>query len=212
MRKKTLTMASFFIVSGFLVATIGNGCGQDFTTQNGGSTGNNTATGGGLTPEDDPIIPGRKTVSFVYSNQVLDQLTSCVGVTKPSELTLQTYASKKGSISVTGAANTITPPMMMAITTIAGEVCNDLINQEATSPRILSAVDLSANTPPSVSSLNDVISKMALSCWNRYETQDERNVLVNMVLNSVANENQASRKASLMVCTAMLSSVDALLN
>ena len=104
--------------------------------------------------------------------------------------------------------------MMMAVTRIAGEICNDLINQEVkTVARIFSGFDMSSNNLPNTSLISDSISRMALSCWQRRETSVERELVLNMVQASVvATENSAARKSALLVCTSMLSSLDSLLN
>jgi hypothetical protein len=197
------------------VVIFGNGCSeggfvpQDSTGQAGvdGSLQCKSAT-------DIEVIPGAKTASVVGASEVLKQLTNCVGLETYSDATKKVYDDKKGSISTYGAANSITPPMMMAITSIAGEVCADLIDKEvAQGPRIFTGINLSASTLPSDSQLGNAISNLALSCWRGNESADEKAQLLAMVNQSVAsNEANASKKAALMICTAMLSSLDALLN
>ena len=104
--------------------------------------------------------------------------------------------------------------MMMAITSIAGEVCNDLINQElASGGRIFQGIDLAGNSLPGNSLLSESVTRLSLSCWQRYETDLERQSLIEMINSTVSNnETQPARKSALLICTAMLSSLDALLN
>lgn len=208
------------ITLGILIG-VGNGCGRlssgDYSasststpTQPADSSTTTTGSGSDIT-----VIPGARTVSMVYSKQVLDQLSACSGLALPSEKTLTMYEQKKGAISTYGTANTVTSPMMMAVTSIAGEICNDLIDQEVVSaqPRLFSGFNMAANVLPNNSELSDTISKLAVSCWQRNENSSERQLLLDMVSSSVGvNEALAARKSALLLCTSMLSSLDALLN
>lgn len=217
---KHMSLLVLIVIIGGLVLSIGNGCSQSLNSASSGVSANNGATDNSGSAQSDsastdiPIINGAKTVSIAYSKQIVDQLSSCVGVAQPSDATLAMYEQKKGAVSTYGYANTVTSPMMMAVTSIAGEVCNDLINQEVkTGARIFSGFDMSSNNLPNVSLISDSISRMALSCWQRRETSVERELVLNMVQSSVvATENLAARKSALLVCTSMLSSLDSLLN
>jgi hypothetical protein len=210
-KHKALLILAVTIGAGIL--SVGNGCSKSFSsspsTDSGGSNGANS-----IDNSEMPIIPGARTVSIVYSKQVVDQLTSCVGVQTPSAATMNMYSQKQGAISTYGTANTVTAPMMMAVTSIAGEICNDLINQEvASGARMFMGFDMKANVLPNSSQLEDAVTRLSLSCWQRMETSDEKLALVNLVTTSVgATEASATRKAALMLCTSMLSSLDALLN
>lgn len=218
-KRSILRIGSVTISLTWVLATVGNGCSQEMKalnstgSQNSANSNNGLDLGGALdTPET--VTSGTKTVSLVYANEVLNHLASCAGVAKPSDQTLQTYDQKKGAISVYGAASTVTPPMMMAVASIAGEVCNDLINQEiATGQRIFVGINMAANALPSTAAMSDTISRLALSCWQRYDETAERQMILDMVNSSVGNtETMAARKASLMICTSMLSSLDSILN
>lgn len=211
--KKIIGIGSAIVILGTILVTLGNGCsGQmgGFEALQDLSNGGNSSS----TSLDSDVIPGAKTVSMVYSNQVLDQLSSCVGVVNPSDASRKMFQEKKGSISTYGTADSMNPAMMMGIISIAGEVCNDLINQEITGGgRIFKDIDLKASSLPTDASLRNAISRLALSCWNRNEENTEQQILLDMVYNNVtASEQGASRKSALMVCTSMLSSLDSLLN
>ncbi len=163
---------------------------------------------------DIKVIPGTKTVSLVYSKQVLDQMTACLGVKTPSDQTIAMYGQKKGAISTYGTANTITSPMMMAVVSIAGEVCNDLLNQESTGPlRLFKDFNFQSTNLPDNGALRSAISRLSLSCWQRPVEAAETELLVDLAFKSVKNgEAKASRKSALLLCTSMLSSLDSLLN
>lgn len=218
---KNMSLLVLIVIIGGAVLSIGNGCSQSLNSassgvgSSGGSSADNTGTAQSDTESTDiPIINGAKTVSIAYSKQIVDQLSSCVGLAQPSDATLAMYEQKKGAVSTYGYANTVTSPMMMAVTSIAGEICNDLINQEVkTGARIFSGFDMSSNNLPNASLISDSISRMALSCWQRRETSVERELVLNMVQSSVVTtEASAARKSALLVCTSMLSSLDSLLN
>lgn len=221
---KHISLLVFAVVIGGAILSIGNGCSKSLTSASvgagsGGSTSSATDSTGGTSgsssnSSDITVISGAKTVSLAYSKQIVDQLSSCVGVAQPSDTTLAMYEQKKGAVSTYGYANTVTSPMMMAVTSIAGEICNDLINQEVQSgQRLFVGFDMAASSLPNSSQIADSISRMALSCWQRNETSTERSLLVDLVNSSVSpNEALAGRKSALLICTSMLSSLDALLN
>lgn len=214
---KHKTLLVFAVLVGGVILSVGNGCSKSFTSNpsmSGTSDSTAAGTGGGSGSSDMPVIPGARTVSIVYSKQVVDQLSSCSGLAAPSATTMTMYEQKKGAISTYGAANTVTAPMMMAVTSIAGEICNDLINQEVSvGQRLFVGFNMSANVLPNDTQLADAITRLSLSCWQRNESSGERQALLNLVNSSVgASEANASRKAALMICTSMLSSLDALLN
>lgn len=213
--RKAVLVAIVLVVGGTL--GIGNGCSRQYISNSADFLGQSSlappaAVAGGVT--DIEVLPGARTVSLVYSKQVLDQLSSCAGLASPSDRTIAMYEQKQGAVSTYGYANTVTSPMMMAVTSIAGEICNDLVAQELVAgPRLFVGYNLAAAVVPNSSQLADSISRIALSCWQRNENSSERQVLLDMVNSSVMeNETMASRKSALMICTAMLSSLDALLN
>ncbi len=217
-KKKNLFWIISFVQAVLLsVILFSNGCGGSFvvgskSSDSGGvSSSSSTAASN---PNDIVVIPGAKTASVISANQILDHLTACAGVKNPSDTTLSVYQQKKGAISVYGAANTITSPMMMAVVSVAGEVCNDLISQEKLGPaRIFQSMDLQASALPSDGVMGDSIAKLALSCWGRREETGEKQKILDMITSSVgATEAQSGSKAALMMCTSMLSSLDALLN
>jgi len=213
-------MKIFVLVFAFssVLVTLGNGCSQPLSNIAGQLDNNksqSTSSSDELVidtgPTDIEVIADTQTVSVVNSKQVVDQLSSCVGVPMVSEKTLAMYEQKKGAISITGSANTITAPMTMAIASIAGEVCNDLIDREVQSARFF-GWNLAASTMPTASDMASTISKLSVSCWQRNESQGEVQLLTDLVQSSVsASENMAGRKSALLLCTSMLSSLDAIL-
>lgn len=220
MNKRKL-MAILYILGSLacVLIVVGNGCGGQFQIDQsalGLKSASNSSTGSasGGAGQTEEVIPGTKTVSVVYAKQVLDQLSTCAGVSTPSDSTLNVYESKKGAVSVYGTADTITSPMMMAIMSISGEICNDLINQEKdlVQKRIFKGWDLKSNTLPSSGLMNDAVTRLALSCWQRPENSGERQEIQDAVYSVSNGESQAANKAALILCTSMLSSLNSLLN
>lgn len=197
-----------------MLVTVGNGCSKHASFETNMSsianTGDNNPSGAGPTEGDD-FIPGAKTASVVYAKQALDQLTSCAGVAVPSDETNRMYEAKQSSISAYGDANSVTAPMMMAITNISGEICNDLLKQEDTAKRIFVGWNLAGTSAPAASLVGDSISRMAISCWQKNESSFERDTVMRLVA-SIPDGAGASRKKALVLCTAMLSSLNSLLN
>lgn len=214
-KSKLLVVLSIFFVTGVL-AYIGNGCSR--SQSNSPITSSSlvppTSTGSTTSSNDIPVIPGARTVSLAYSKQVVDQLSACSGLALPSERTMAMYEQKKGQMSTYGAANTVTGPMMIAVASIAGEICNDLIEQElVVGARLFNGYSLAGSVLPNTTQLSDTITKIALSCWQRNESASERSIILNMITSSVgAAEAMAGRKSALMICTSMLSSLDSIVN
>lgn len=214
-KSKLILVLSIFFVTGVLTY-IGNGCSRSQSQSPINSASLAPPASGGTTTSssDIPVIPGARTVSLAYSKQVVDQLSACSGLALPSERTMAMYEQKKGQMSTYGAANTVTGPMMIAVASIAGEICNDLIDQElAVGARLFNGYSMTAAVLPNNTQLSDTITKFALSCWQRNESASERSIIINMITSSVgAAEALAGRKSALMICTSMLSSLDSIVN
>lgn len=211
-RKRVFALLYVVSLMSFSFVFVGNGCSKSFSTQ----AVYDDFSSFGLDVAETPIdyIPGKLHVGTVYSKQVLDQFTHCAGVEFPSDDTLRMYDSKKGAISEFGNADTITSPMFMAIISIAGEVCSDLIQQEinaGSNARIFKGWNLAGATLPTSSAVNESITRLANSCWQRNETSDERMNYQDLVFSVQNGEAGAVKKSALMLCTGVLSSLDSIL-
>lgn len=198
-----VTLFSVTIATGF-----GQGCAQSkkATTSSNGDDG--SADLGG-TPEYQ-IDPNSVTLSMVYNKQVLDHMVSCSGLGVASDNTLATWSSKRGAVSIDGTVVTITAPMLMAVTTIAGDVCQDLINLEKTEPRLFNGVNWSAIALPDNTTINNSIRSIALSCWQRAETAEENQIITDALYSEFGSGTINPSDAYLFLCTSMLSSLDTL--
>lgn len=198
------------------VVVFGNGCAEGGFYPEGGDDSASTLEASCKDPNEIDVIPGAKTAALVGSTNIVQHLSACIGLESISTETRDVYDAKVGSVSTYGAVNALTPPMMMAVHSIAGEVCNDLIDQElARGTRIFAGWSLAADTIPTSAEVSTAATNLALSCWRDYEiSEEERSIILDSVSGEViaASDTNKSRKAAVILCTAMLSSLNALLN
>lgn len=210
MNKQLIARISTIVLTGGLIIVgLGQGCGK-FTAIGLDSSSQNSS---GDTSQDDPTIkPNTETVALVYGKQVLDHYSTCIGSGLPTDRTLAVYSAKSGTISETGAVSTLTAPMLMAATSIAGEVCEDLIAKEKVAPRIFIGFDMNSMTMPNSSSLQDAMRRIARSCWSRDEDPTEGQIIMDAVQSAFQGANAANttHDAALFMCTSMLGSLDSL--
>lgn len=162
----------------------------------------------------------QKIVGVSNSQNTLTSMLQQTGVINPSGNTRNAYTNQGTKISETGASNTITAPMWVALTTISSEVCNDLIVQEKALPaadrRFYNSVDFTKGfSVQTAAGKEDVIRRMARSFWARNESGQEK-ILIRSALDSVFTNDTAtnggtnsSDRAALFLCTTMLSSLKA---
>ncbi len=200
--KKFIRTALMIATLSMTVLFIGHGC-SEFGSSNKApqpSSATGQAGNDGLN-----IIPNTKTVSTVYAKQFMDNMVSCTGLRIESARTRGEFENRKGSLSEFGYATDITPPMLMSIAAIAGEVCSDLIAKEAASQNQMMFEGFSfPNGSVSTGDLHDAIQRMALSCWHRRALDSEVNLISSMIDETADNRN--SEQSALLLCTAMLSS------
>lgn len=197
------------------LVVFGNGCAEGGFYPKGSENLAATLESSCKDPNEIEVIPGAKTASLVGTTNIVQHYAACTGLENVSQLTQGVYEDKKSSIGTYGAVTSITAPYLMAVHSIAGEVCNDVIDQEiAKGNRIFSGWNLTSNSLPSDGQLADAATNLSLSCWQDYEiSQEEKSIIINSIVQSVAvGEAGASRKAAVILCTSMLASLNALLN
>ncbi len=197
------------------VVVFGNGCAEGGFYPQGSENLASTLESSCKDPNEIEVIPGAKTASLVGTTNIVQHFAACTGLETVSQLTQGVYEDKKSSIGTYGAVTSITAPYLMAVHSIAGEVCNDVIDQEiAKGNRIFAGWNLASNSLPSNSQLADAAINLSLSCWQDYEiSQEEKDIVINSIVQSVGSgEAGASRKAAIIMCTSMLASLNALLN
>lgn len=207
--KSRVRQAVFLVMLSLAIGiSLGQGCARPFQSLESNSTPVDMSSN---LPEEYVPDPNAPTLSVVYNKQVLDHMVSCSGVGIPSEATQATWAAKRGAISIDGTVLTITAPMLMAVTTIAGDVCRDLIDQEKLNPRLLINVNWASTTLPSDSVLSDAVRGLALSCWQRPEEEVERLTVLDAVRSQFSGSDVNNSDAFLFLCTSMLASLDTLI-
>ena len=196
-----------------MVFLLGQGCSGQFASVTGDSSSSSTSSDAGAGAPTGPVYnPNTQTLALVYGKQILDHYDSCIGSGTPTDRTLQMYSSKQGTVSANGNVSTLNGPMLMAATSIAGEICEDLILQEKTTPRIFIGFDFASMTLPTTGNLQDAIRRIARSCWSRNEDTTESQLLMNAVSSSFGTASEANKThdAALFMCTTMLGSLDSL--
>lgn len=228
---KSIKIGAIALSVALTVTALGFGCGIGFQP-----TGFNSAasTIGGLASDIGEngnlvIVSGKKTISTVYYDEVLDNMNSVTGVQNNSNETRQRFNEKIGSFSEFGSALSINAPMILGFTALGAEVCGDLIVQERgqamNARRMYASVDFTQNAANTINdaSVSDVVRRMARSYWQRNETSEELDMIktsVNAMLADAtdnnsnvnfrgANQNRGTLRASLYICTAMLASTSA---
>ncbi len=164
-----------------------------------------------------------ETFAVLNQNQVLKSMISCTGLTNVDNATRNLYEGSKNSFSLEGEAESVGAPMWMAITSLAGEVCDDLVAQEAGQSadqrRIFSAIDFSQG-PANINALQvaSVTANMARSCWGRDASSKEREIINTAFFGDPADNNddtfsgnntQETRRAATFLCAGILASLSA---
>lgn len=212
MKKQVMIKTMSFVVMGAVVIfSFGQGCGK-LSSIDGTSAADNSGAGTDTSAGGSTYVPNTQTLSLVYGKEILDHYSSCIGSGLPTDRALAMYDSKKGTISETGAVSTLTAPMLMAATSIAGEICEDLILKEKIAPRIFIGVNLSSPSLPAQNLLQDSMRRIARSCWSRNEDAVESQIVMSAINDSFsgADVTNKAHDAALFMCTAMLASLDSL--
>jgi len=191
------------------IAILGNACGQMVPDDGVSAVSSKNSCSGNIAVE---IIPGAETASIAYGKQVLDNMVACTGLQVVSQKTLDEFDSRRGSLSEFGNVMDVNPPLVMAHAAIAAEVCDDLLKEElalnSADRRIFNAI--SGAAAPSLSDAQETMRRMARACWDRDETQEEHDLLLQNVMDIVDSSaaDSKSRHAAIAICTSVLASLD----
>lgn len=212
--RKYLSIFTLVTLTAATASIFGNGCqGPGEAGLNVGASGEQTGGEGGFT-----AIPGERTASTVYANQILSNMVSCTGIGVESVQARQEWENRKGTLSEDGFATNLTAPMLMGVTAIAGEVCNDLIGLEeemsADQRNVFNSFDFSSGPNAlTESDIQDAMLRMSLSCWQRNLDAEEINIVVDETSQSIVgvdNTGAETRNAALVLCTGILSALSAI--
>jgi hypothetical protein len=147
-------------------------------------------------------------VGLVRQSQLFFALKRCLELpdTAISAQSKSTYASVKSNLSSEGKLHDLNAPMLMSVTQIAAELCNDRIALEAgkASRNFFQPFKL-APTDTIGGTITQSIEKLTNSCWGRAVKGPEVQVIAGDFQGSSVGA-KADKTAALFLCTLVLSS------
>jgi hypothetical protein len=160
-------------------------------------------------------------VSLMSGEQIYQSMLNVTGQTQGATTTqADEYQSRINAFPTADSLSNMSSPMMLAASSLAGEVCNGLVAKEkalgASSRRFFQAIDFTKkpadNTLAGFLSAADVL---AVSAWGRHMSTDEQKIFSDYFEEYKANlttTNNAAQTDNLCIsaCAAVLSSFDAL--
>lgn len=206
--KKLASAVGLSALAGAIVLFVGHGCSK---IGDANRVSSSSLASGAAGVSEIKIFPNTKTVSTVYAKQFLDNMVSCTGLGIESARTRGEWNNRRGSLSEYGYATDVTPPMLMSIAAVAGEVCSDLIDKEkdpAATRMIFENFNLAGAT--NSTEIEGAIQRLALSCWQRRASPEETNLIRDMVVDTTSSVANNGEPSALVLCTAMLASYKAI--
>jgi hypothetical protein len=151
----------------------------------------------------------KRVQGVITQRQVLPNYMKCLNlpIANVSEATKTTMNESVASLSLEGDVKDISAPLLMAITKVAGEICNDLIKYEKpnlTNRKFFPGYKLGTSNSQTYS-FSNTLKTFASACWGRAATDDE----VAGVIASYKTATQDTSEA-IYACTVMLSSSQAI--
>lgn len=209
-KKNIILTISLFVLIPLLYQNCG---GFEAISQN-----NLTDISGGFGNEEEfDVISGEKTVSMLSSNRILDSMTLCLGLEKPSSKSISEYRNYELSFSEEGLINKITAPMMMNTAKLAASLCTDLVTKERSMPSenriIFNNIDFNRSTDlVTEDALLESVNHLARNCWGRDAEEGELLDVVGSAVELFSGDSNETRKQAMFVCTAILSSLSGIEN
>ncbi|MFS4460494.1 hypothetical protein [Bdellovibrio sp. HCB2-146] len=161
-------------------------------------------------------------IALLSAEQTLQSMLSVTNTSTASAATLTEYNDRYGALAAGNDLSMANGPLMIGATSLAGEVCNNMITQEKAAATASRNFYGSVNFAAGISSLDDLafrssIRGMARSFWGRNETMEEYTLLLqykndfSAALAANARTQAASTSNVLLaLCAAMLSSLDSI--
>lgn len=159
--------------------------------------------------------------TLLTSHQIFSGMLNVTGQVNAVSTTMRAeYDARTAALADNDNLTNIGAPMQMSLTSLAGEVCNGLIVKESAAGatrRFFNNVDFSANLAGnSKAAFDQSVGMMSKSFWGRAPTSVESGTLDDFYadwITSYAGDGATStRRLYLGVCSAMLSSLDAIIN
>jgi hypothetical protein len=177
----------------------------------------------------DPSLPGGdfskptgSPYALMTAHQVFSSMLNVTGQVGAVSVAMRAeFDLRKVLLSDNDSLTTYAAPLQISTTSLAGEVCNALITKEAALPmaerKIFQQVNftqtLAQNPQAGFSASTEALAK---SFWGRAPTSTEGTLLNEYYTDFVSSYDStgvaATRKAYLSICSAMLSSFDAVTN
>ncbi|MBC86284.1 MAG: hypothetical protein CL677_03815 [Bdellovibrionaceae bacterium] len=195
----------FGISVAWVIAVAGNGCGASF--------GTNELEG--QVPLGDDLVVTEATTSHGIRtiNQILPNMLAVTQYKSSVEDVQVRFDEHKNNLSVTGAPDSLTAPMMLAIGNIAYEVCDQLIirQEQPSDPaerRYFSNVDFNSGIDQEADEM-PWINQMARDFFGREVRESEVDLILSAARSAFPSGNAAQMKMKVnFVCGAMLGSLE----
>lgn len=208
--KRALKITAGVLSSAAIVTVLGQGCGEGMKSATNSSLGSTLCgTSANVIDKNYDVIDGQSTISILYGDQLLSSFLSCTGVGAASTRTQNEFDARRMALSEYGDLRDISPANLMAITAIAVEVCQDLVNRELPMASNMRGIFPNINLAGAGLSNNDIDSAstlLSLGCWQRPISVAEQTD----IRAAVSAINQNSGQQAVALCAAMLSSFSAI--
>jgi hypothetical protein len=184
----------------------------------GGGLGGGGPPSGG-TPFSEPAVDPSKNLPMALNNaeQTFKSMLNVTGQMSATNAQNNEFNIRVGQLADNSLLSSINGPLLLSATSLAGEVCNGLLNREkglAAGQRMyLDAVNFAAGPQNTAAAYASTIQKLSRGFWGHDIPMEESAVLNAYYADFVANTVNTSAQTSnlyLSTCAAMLSSFDAI--
>ncbi len=182
----------------------------------------------GSSSDESSVTEPQPTVALLSSEQILKAMIAATGTenagepTPDDDLIKSTYEARSGSFPSDQSLTLATGPMMISVTNLASAVCNKAVNRDIATGEaqrdqrlFFREMDFSKGlSAQSSDSISLAFDRLVKNAWRRAASQAEENAIVDFAQEfsreSNANDPQQTRLLAVSICSAVLSSVDAL--
>lgn len=163
--------------------------------------------------------PIQSPYGLITGEQALQGMLKVTGVALTGGITNE-FNARNSAFSSGPDLKQTTSPMMVAFTSMGGEVCNQLVANEAgkaaADRSFFGSVDFTKPIASvSAGSYDEVVRAFSRNFWGRNETAEEKSMLLDGKADFVANfaanratSNESTRDLLVFTCAAMISSFD----
>jgi hypothetical protein len=159
------------------------------------------------------------TAGMRHFMQLRQSMSAVTGVNATDNDVNTLFQGARNRLSLMGAADTVSPAMLLAMTSLAGLYCNKLIAVDfaigagaASTRRAFSMITITGNTSQLVPAVREqLFQRLAELFWRRAATPAEVAILNTTLDEALAGRTVSTaelRAALLVACTAVLSSLE----